>query len=443
MLTCVYNGGDGNNMKNDDIFDSINSVLSGLNISKPKGQKMITGIIGGKKVKTKLSVGLLLAMVLLVLVIGSAFALVRSGILDQMYGSQNTVSQDAWQQLIQPNEEIQGENGVFVLNEYLFTGDSLYLNWTLKNPTDQQHMYTMSEFRVNGTALAPETKPCLISDSFGYGQLLGGHIDSIDLVDSIEYTARYHGIGKDKFSTLRSSLEGKTITLSCQICIWKPLSFPVLAEKGYDTVKSIIDGKRLPSDSTGFCDLSGFIPDAYFTTYSAAEHEKVYQELGWVQRIETVDCTFDIVLNSDEINAVKPVQTVFDLQECKYQIEDFQYSSMGGYCILRMYASPEALEAQRSNSVTLLDANTKAELTGGNKWGMKTDEEGTVYISYSLELNPVSGTLPDAVLIVPRTYQPAWDSQADFYDPTSINPVNNTYWKYDMDRSVCVQLTGE
>ncbi|MDD3212250.1 MAG: hypothetical protein PHY64_01170 [Eubacteriales bacterium] len=430
-------------MKNDDIFNSINTVLSDLYISKPQGQKMIDEITGGKKVKTKLSTGLLLSMVLLLLIAGSAFALMRSGILDQMYGSQNTASQEAQQQLIQPNEEIQGENGVFVLNEYLFTGDSLYLNWTLKNLTDQQYMYTMSEFRANDTALAPETEPCLISDSFGYGQLLGGPIDGIDLTDSIEYTARYRGIGKDEFSVLRSSLEGKTITLSCQICIWKPLSAPVLAEKGYDTIKSIIGEKRLPTDSTGFCDLSGFIPDDNFTTYSAAEHEKVYQDLGWVQRIETVDCTFNIVLNSDEVNAVKPVQTVFDLQDCRYQIEDFQYSSMGGYCILRMYASTEALEAQRDSNVTLLDANTKVELTGGSEWGMKTDEEGTDYLSYRLELNPVSGALPDAVLIVPRTYQPEWDPQADDYDPASINPVNNTYWMYDMDRSVYVPLTGE
>ncbi len=430
-------------MKSNDIFNSIDATLSGLSVSKPQEERIMTEIIGGKKVKTKLSAGLLLTTILLLLVIGSAYALVRSGILDQLYGSQSTVPQDAQQQLVQPSEEIQGENGVFVLNEYLFSGDSLYLDWTLQNLTDQQYMYTMKEFRINGTALALEMGPGFISDSFGYGQLLGGHIDGIALADSIEYTARYHGIGKDEFSALRSSLEGKTITLSCQISIWKPLSSPVLAERGYDTVESIIGGNRLPADSTGFCDLSGFIPDDYFTAYSAAEHEKVYRELGWVQRIETMDCTFDIVLNSDKINAVKPVQTVFDLQDCKYQIEDFQYSSMGGYCILRMYASSEALEAQRSESVTLLDADTKADLTGGNRWGMKTDEEGTDYIAYRLELNPVSAALPDAVLIVPRTYQPAWNPEADDFDPTSINPVNNTYWIYDMDRSVCVPLTGE
>ena len=430
-------------MNDNRIFDSIDAALSGLYISKPQGGRMVAAITGGKKVKARITTGILMTAALLLLAAGSAFALVRSGILDQMYGSQSAVPQDAQEQLVQPSEEIQGENGVFVLNEYLFTGDSLYLHWTLRNLTDQQYMYTMSALKVNGTALAVETEPGLISDSLGYGQLLGGYIDGIALADSIEYTARYRGIGNNAFPALQSSLEGDKITVSCQIGIWKPLRSPVLADIGSGDTSSILGGNRLPADSTGFCDLSGFVPDAYFTTYSAQEHEKVYRELGWVQRIETVDCSFDIVLSGGKINAVKPVQTVFELRDRRYQIEDFQYSSMGGFCLLRIYAPAEALEAQRGEGVTLLDADTRAELTGGGSWGMKTDDEGTAYISYRLELNPVSGALPEAMLIVPRTYQPAWDPEADDYDPALTNPVNNTYWSYAMDQSVRVPLAGE
>ncbi len=403
-------------------------------------------------VKKKLSLGLILAILLILASISAAIALTQSDLLKYVFGSGQTVPQEFEDVVKQPEETIQTPYVTISLHEYLFDGEKLHLQWTLSSNTDKQVMVTMNGFFAGEMWLSNWESPAILSVKHDCGQLLGGDVEGIPVPGSIDYYSAFMGIFDGEAE--RPFIKGETLDLSAKIFIWEVENPPIGVNLGNMTDKDFskeIKRGRLHADRTGFCELAKFVDESQMTDFSAADYQRMYEKLGWVKLIAEQPVHFQITLDDGNIQQLAPVQTSFDMDDFSLIVDRFSYSRTGGTVELRVYPKQrdaklnmDPLNGQTSalcRRLAILDADSKDDLGNGSSYGIDTDENGDEYVHYQLDLAPITGSMPSAILIVPSEYIPKWDPEADDYDPNGEhNPVNGTPYEYAMEEAVRVDL---
>ncbi len=402
--------------------------------------------------KKKISLGLAVALVLILLTISAAIALTQSDLLDRLFGGDQSVPEAAQEMIRQPDTSVAAQDVTVTLNEYLYDGETLHLHWTVSSNTDRQVMITMSPFFAGGRELL-ENGPAVQTPQHDCGQLLGGEVEGIALPASASYFATCPGyLGEEEPIPFTP---GETLSLSFTVYVWEPQSTPILVDAAAmwdneDFVK-VFNQHRLPADRTGFCELAKFVMDeSLMTDYSGEDYRRVYGQLGWAKVAAQRDITFQVALDGPA-GQLRPVLTVYETESFTLEIEKFAYAQTGGSIELRVYPKPlgtklnmDPLHGATSalcRPLGVLDADSKGPLDNGHSYGLDEDDRGNQYVHYQIDLAPVAGEMPSALLIVPKEYVPEWDKEADVYDPHAAqNPVNGTPYRYKMVDAVRAEL---
>jgi hypothetical protein len=268
----------------------------------------------------------------------------------------------------------------------------------------------------------------------------------------MDYYSAYTGIFDGEAQ--RPFAKGETLDLSAKIYVWEVENPPIGVNLGNMTDQDFsaeVKRGRLHADRTGFCELSKFVDESQMTDFSAADYQRMYEKLGWVKLIAEQPVHFEITLDDGGIRQLTPSQTTIEMNDFSLIIDRLAYSRTGGTLEVRVYPKPrgadlnmDPLHGEASafcRDLAILDADSKDNLGNGSSYGIDTDENGDEYVHYQLDLAPVTGPMPSALLIVPSEYNPKWDPEADDYDPDGEhNPVNDTPYEYAMEDAVRVDL---
>ncbi len=410
------------------------------------GKQTLSRLLSAKEkpvMRKKLPLGLVLAAVLLLALVGTAVALVRSDLLSHLFGGSQSVPQGLEGVLRQPEETVNAGDVTVTLNEYVFDGEKLHLRWSVQNGSGRQGMITMSPFLVDGRLLNAEHETPLQSDDHTWAYVLGGEADGGKMPSSVsEYTTYQNTPDADGN---RPFAAGKTVEITGELYLWELLSPPVLTDMAaldtYEDFAAVAALHRLPVDNTGFCDLEYFCITGRedIGAFSAEASQKAYEYLHWARLEKAVPVRFSLPLTTSAPRQVSPTQTVFEAEGFTLVISHFAYRQTGGTMELRVYPKPRrALVGQESplyRDLIALNADTMAFASGTRSYSVSSSPEGGEgYVAYEISLEPVSGDMPSALLIAPSVIKTGWDWEAEH------DTAYDRYYTYILKDAVRVEL---
>ncbi len=136
------------------IRKAIDSNLSKVHVSQHNVNQIIESISEGKKVKKKLSIGLVL-LIALILIVGMAFALTRSYVLEYLYGKNNEQTAEQ-QESVQTVDLVHTNAGVETsVKDAIFDGETLSVGLTFD--AEEQIYIVTNAISVNGISLELDT----------------------------------------------------------------------------------------------------------------------------------------------------------------------------------------------------------------------------------------------------------------------------------------------
>lgn len=375
--------------------------------------------------KRRLSAALIVALILILISISAAIALTQSDLIGLMFGGSGQVPQELSEAISRPNETVSTADVQVALNEYLYDGEKLHLQWTASSISGFQVMVTMSHFQVNGKYLYEENATLFQSDDHTLAHVLGGTADDVKMPLSVSNFVTYANL-PDADGPLKP---GDTVEITCDLYIWKLLNPPILIDdsknvsKGdYAKVKGL---HRLPVDHNGLCILDQFVrDDGSVDADTGEDYRRAFEKLGWAKLTEIRPVRFTAVLEPKSVRQVQPTQTTFDAEEFTLVITRMAYMQTGG--TLELTVSPKDKKFMDTNNpyfrpLVVLNADTMELLSGSNSY----DNSADYAVKYQIMLKPVAGDMPAALWIAPeRDYQ---------------------YWKKDgspLNNMVKVELKG-
>ncbi len=371
-----------------------NTVQNTLhNLAEGKGQPVM---------KKRISTALVVVLALIILTVSAAIALTQSDLIGLMFGSGVIVTKEVEEAIIKPAAVVSTADITVSLNEYLYDGVNLHLQWSVTNTSGRQVMVTMSRFQINGKYTHVEKQSLFQSDDHALAHVLGGGADDAPMPVSINNFATYSNDQNENDPILN----GKTVEVSCDIYIWELSNPPVLisnsrkvSEEEYAKVRGL---HRLPVDKNGLCILDQFIwDDGSVDAETGEDYRRAYERLGWAKLTKVQPVLFDVELESKPIRQVQPAQTTYETDNFAFLITRMVFMQTGGTLELLVYPKDNS-KAVGSDSpfldLVVLNADTKEPLHGSRT----SSTQDNFHVSYNIALRPVAGDMPKAILIVPR-----------------------------------------
>ena len=353
--------------------------------------------------KKKISAALVVAVILILLTLSAAIALTQSDLVGLMFGSGATVPKELEDAISKPKAAVSTQDIEIALNEYLYDGDKLHLQWAVTNLSGRQVMVTMSRFQINGKYVHVEGRTLFQSDDHALGHVLGGAAEDAAMPSSINNFATYVN-DQDEQDPI---ISGNTVEVSCDLYIWELLNEPVLisdslnvSETDYAKVRGL---HRLPVDANGLCILDKFIrDDGSVDAETGEDYRRAYERLGWAKLEKVQPVKFDVVLEPKPIRQVRPEKTTYEADNFTLVITRMVYMQTGGTLELLVYPKDKSktvdADSLYSRDLAVLNADTKEPLYGSRTWSTQDD----YHVSYQIILKPVAGNMPKAILIVPN-----------------------------------------
>jgi len=405
---------------------AVNHRLSGLNGNPFLAQRIMQSEKGEPKMK-KASTSLVLVLALMILTLSVGFALVRSGIIEHLYGSEENVPQAIVEQIQRPEATATTALGKLSVDELLYDGTSLHTTVTVENPTGEALLYTLDGLSLNGEKIMGSN---ILLDGAGYGgMLLGGEIAGTQLPASYTFYNKgellLHYDESGKFMGYENFPEGD-MTLTIDLAVWRPINTPEMIDyrlyEGYNVTET---RQSLTADAEGLCNLELFRPAAYYRTTTGKDvssdvYADVYKELGWAQKIDTVTLTLPVTLDKTSVPHATPTQTEYEINGVQLVFEQFDFTQAGGQAEGLIYGETNVVRNLLRNGLTMMDTVTDRVFTGGLIWDSDIkDGEG---VRFTLLFTPFTGDMPEAVQLLP------------------VIQVNDD-WTLDFDSAVIMELT--
>lgn len=427
---------------------AIDSRLSALESNPFLAQRIINAEKGeNPPMKKKISVSLIFVLVLTILSLGAAAALVHSQIADKLYETEGDIPKEVLNQIQTPNSIAQSALGIITLDEIYYDGNDLHTIITLENPTEETLLYTMDGFFINGMAASGNN---LFSEGPGsYGRLLGGSVENKKLPASSSYYERWQQLvdtnEQGKFQGWLDIPKGK-ISLKILVDVWRPLNNPKLVNyndfEGYDVTDTM---NCLVTDEDGDCDLEMFRPENARRNYTlgqsgGAVYEAVFKELGWAERIDTIQLEMEVDLDQILVSRAVPEKMKYSFQGFDITFDAFELTHGGGKLEGWIAGDYSKVNSFLSKGLVLVDRQGDRDLSRGCTWTSQTDDEKGV--SFTILLSPISGNLPTRVYLAqPLAYNDQFMEGYPHFDPTLKKPENIIgTWELDFDAALEIKL---
>lgn len=171
---------------------AIDTDLSGLRTTQLERVMILENALGGKKVKKKLSVGFVLAIVLLLAMMGVALATISGGVIDYLYPDRANDIDESLRSMVR-SVDASGtlENITVSITEAIYDGERLALSYTVENTQPNRRVLVeLDKILVNGKRFSPwyETlatgwMPAFFRDNATSGRVTAssGVLGSLDL----------------------------------------------------------------------------------------------------------------------------------------------------------------------------------------------------------------------------------------------------------------------
>jgi hypothetical protein len=404
-------------------------------------EQTLSSLVDGKErpiMARKLSFGLLLAVILLLVTVSAAIALTQSNLLQHLFGGGQQIPNGVEETLRQVEQTVGAGDISVTLNEYVFDGEKLHLRWSVNNTSGHQMMITMSPFLVNGKDINVEHETPFQTDDHTWAYVLGGEADGVAMPGSVSnYTTFENAQDMDGN---RPFVSGGTAVITGTVYVWEVLNPPVLVNMStmdeYEDYEKVAKLRRLPVDKNGFCDLEYFaITDQEdIGTFSAEESKKAFEYLGWAKMSSELPIQFTIPLDTQSIRQLEPTQTTFETDGFTLEITHMAYRQTGGTIEVKIYRKPGGPNIN-SLDLVVLDADTLAFLNGGRTYTTGSDQVDDMgYVLGSISLEPVAGEMPTALIIAPSVLKSGWDWEAPH------DTKYDRHYTYDLNGAVRVDL---
>lgn len=367
-----------------------------------------------------------LAWTVLLLALGvSAAAMVRSRVLEGMYGAEESAPPEVAEKLVQDGAQARAPLAAVTLDEYLDDGKLLRLSLTLANPTDRQYVYMLTN--VNLVGVEASISGNFVASSRLWGQVLGGAVEGVAMPSSLALDWEIEKLGEP---------EGRTATLTMNVEVWEPVAEPMRVGNTLDWgnaeyARAFAQG-RLPVHEDGWTEMDKFMMDRALYEdlcargWSREACAEVYERVGWMRYVDEITCTFDLRLDEEGIPAVRPAQTVLENEAMRVEIQEFDYKLSGGAMTVRLdpkgFDLSAALESARAADdpahpeageeamralyarvgLGVFGADGAERLADGLGAEFRTDEAGRTYLEARFAFRPTA-RLPERMLIVPNT----------------------------------------
>lgn len=387
------------------------------------------------KMKKKMSAALIFAVVLILVTLSAAIALTQSDLLKSMFGSDAQVPEELEEAISKPEATVSTADVAVTLNEYLYDGEKLHLNWTASNTSGRQVMVTMSRFEIGGQYVSNDAGTSFQSDDQTFGYVLGGVVDGVAMPVSINNFGTYANLMYGEYP-LKS---GEIVDITCNLYVWDLLNPPVLFD--YSSMKSHVDYTKLESPKGLPIERDGTFNPAWLVaneetiqTYTAYDYTREYEDHGWAKLATVQPVKFTIVLEPKSIRQVQPTQTTFEMEDFTLVITRMVYMQTGGEMYLKVY--PKANKAMNESNplnrgLVVLNADTMEFLSSSSGYSFGSDQD---YLDHQITLEPVSGKMPAAILITPSVMKDKWDWEAEH------DLKKDRWYTYTLEDAVKVDL---
>lgn len=206
-------------------------------------QRTLKDLENGKEhpiVKKKISAALIMAMILILVTLGVAYALTQSNLLQSMFGGDANVPDDLDKIISKPEAAVSNADIAVTLNEYLYDGEKLHLSWTISDISGRQVMVTMSRFYINGQYVNEDASTSFQCDDQTSGFVLGGEVDGVAMPVNINSFSTYKNLQYGEYPIKC----GETVDVTCELYVWELMNPPVLYD--YACMKPDVDYTKLP-----------------------------------------------------------------------------------------------------------------------------------------------------------------------------------------------------
>ena len=388
--------------------------------------------------KKKISAALVVAIILIILTLSAAIALTQSNLISLMFGSGAILPEELEEAITRHGATVSTDDIEVALNEYLYDGEKLHLQWSIANVSGRQVMVTMSRFQINGKYVQVENRTLFESEDHALAHVMGGGADDAVMPINISNFATYTN-DQDENGPL---ISGNTVEVSCDLYIWELLHAPVLignslkiSEEDYAKVRGL---HRLPVDGNGLCILDKFVRDDDSVDAETGEdYRRAYERLGWAKLEKVQPVKFDVVLEPKPIQQVQPTKTSFEMDDFTLAITRMIYMQTGGTLELLVYPKGENRivnpDSPYLRDLVVLNADTM-ELLNGSKYYDNTVDYA---VSYQIMLEPVLGNMPSAILITPGTGKKIGQKN------TAADPKKDRSYTYTLEDAVRVELAEQ
>lgn len=387
------------------------------------------------KVKKKMSAALVFAVVLILVTLSAAIALTQSDLLKSMFGGDTQVPEGLVDIVSKPEATVSTADVAITLNEYLYDGEKLHLNWTVSDTSGRQVMVTMSRYEVGGQYVNCDAGTSFQSYDQTQGYVLGGDVDGVAMPASISNFGTFSNLQYGEYPLKR----GETVDVTCELYVWELLNPPVLFD--YSSMKSHVDYTKLESPKGLPIERDGTFHPAWLVaneetiqTYTADDYRREYEDHGWA-KLKTVEpVKFTITLEPKSIKQVQPTQTTFEMDDFTLVITRMAYMQTGGELWLKVYPKNNNVWYENNpiyRGLVVLNAETMEFLSSGAGYSFGTGQD---YIDYQITLEPVSGKMPTAIFIAPSVMKEKWDPKAEH------DPKKDRWYTYTLEDAVKVDL---
>ncbi len=387
-------------------------------------------------VRKKMSAALIFAVILVIVSLSAAIALTQSDLLGHMFGGSVRVPKGLEEIVSQPEATVTTDDVAVTLNEYLYDGEKLHLNWTVSNTAGRQIMVTMSNFTINGQYVQQEDWTSFQSDDHTSACVLGGEVDGVTMPVCINNFSTYINLQNEVSPLIR----GETVCISSELYIWELLNPPVLFDYGSYTshtdFKNVAVPPGLPVERNGAGYLTWFVADGNSSqVYMAEDYRRAYEAFGWARLAKKEQVNFTVALHPKSIRQVQPAQTTFETDDFTLVITRMAYMQTGGTLELKVYPkTPDKGPGDTSRynrALTVLNADSMEFLSGGSSYTYGSDQD---FVDYQITLEPVPGEMPQAISIVPSVAKEAFDHEA------AHDAKTDRWYTYTLEDAVRVEL---
>lgn len=430
---------------------AIDQRLSGLEGDPWLARRIINAEKGEPpRMKKKLTVSLVFILIFTLLTLGAAAALVHSRIADHLYGNEASVPEEVLSQIQAPQQTAATPLGSITLDELYYDGNALHTIISIANPTGETLLYTLDGFLINGQGASGSN---LFSEGPGsYGWLLGGAVKDKALPITGSYYEKWQQVAaideNGKFLGW-DNIPGGKISLKILMDVWRPLNAPQLVNykdfEGYDVNIPI---NCLVTDERGECNLELFRPENARRNYTLGQsggvaYESVFEELGWAERLDTIEMTLEVDLDQMMISRAVSEQKEYLLNGHRIAFDSFELTHAGGSLEGRIYGDRNSVYSFLEKGLVLVDLKGDRELSHGCIWSNEINPDGS--IPFTILLSPIAANLPETVYLAqPVAYNDQYVEGYPHFDPAVKKPENIIgTWELNLNQMLEINLHME